>query len=58
MTLQVPAGSPWWLELAADALLFLHIAGGAVGLLSGAAALIARKGGRAHRIAGVVLSCR
>ena len=54
MTLQVPAGSPWWLKLAADALLFLHIAGGGVGLLSGAVALIVRKGGRAHRIAGTV----
>jgi hypothetical protein len=54
MTLQVPAGSPWWVSVAADALLFFHIAGGAVGLVSGAAALIARKGGRAHRIAGLV----
>jgi uncharacterized membrane protein len=54
MILQAPPGSPWWLKLAADALLFLHIAGGTVGLLSGAAALIARKGGRAHRIAGLV----
>jgi hypothetical protein len=54
MILQVPEGSPWWIKLAADALLFLHIAGGAVGLLSGAAALVLRKGGRAHRIAGLV----
>lgn len=54
MTLQVPAGSPWWVHLAADALLFLHITGGAVGLLSGGAALMTRKGGRAHRIAGMV----
>lgn len=53
MILQVPAGSPWWVKLAADALLFLHIAGGAVGLISGAAALFARKGGRAHKIAGL-----
>jgi uncharacterized membrane protein len=54
MILQVPAGSPWWLKLAADALLFLHIAGGAVGLVSGALALMARKGGRSHRISGMV----
>ena len=54
MILQVPAGSPWWVLAAADALLFLHIAGGAVGLISGAAALTARKGGRAHRLAGLV----
>lgn len=53
MTLQAPPGSPWWLTLAADALLFLHIAGGTVGLIAGAAALIARKGGRAHSIAGL-----
>lgn len=54
MTLQAPPGSPWWLVLAADALLYLHIAGGFVGLLSGALALVSRKGGRTHRIAGVV----
>lgn len=53
MILQVPAGSPWWMTFAADALLFLHIAGGAVGLLAGAAALVARKGGRVHTIAGL-----
>ena len=54
MILQVPADSPWWVLAAANALLFLHIAGGAVGLISGAAALTARKGGRAHRLAGLV----
>jgi hypothetical protein len=54
MILQVPEGSPWWVKLAADTLLFLHIAGGAVGLLSGAAAVLMRKGGRAHSIAGLV----
>lgn len=54
MILRVPEGSPWWVSAAADTILFLHIAGGAVGLVSGAAALIARKGGRAHRIAGLV----
>jgi hypothetical protein len=53
MTLQVPAGSPWWLSLAADLILFLHIAGGFVGLLSGAAAVLARKGGRTHQLAGL-----
>lgn len=53
MTLQVPAGSPWWLALAADALLVAHIAGAAVGLVSGVAALVARKGSRAHAVAGV-----
>lgn len=53
MTLQAPPGSPWWLTLAADALLFAHIAGGVLGLLSGAAALVARKGSRAHGVAGL-----
>lgn len=53
MTLQAPPGSPWWLTLAADALLFAHIAGGVVGLLSGAAALMMRKGSRAHGVAGM-----
>jgi hypothetical protein len=52
--LEAPAGSPWWLTFAADALLFLHIAGGAAGLLSGAAALVARKGSRAHTVAGTI----
>jgi hypothetical protein len=52
MILHVAPGSPWWLFAAADLLLFLHIAGGAVGIVSGAVALLARKGGRSHRRAG------
>jgi uncharacterized membrane protein len=52
MTLHVPAGSPWWLLAAANLILFLHIAGGSVGIVSGAVALFARKGGRLHRVAG------
>ena len=52
--LHVPAGSPWWLFAAADLILFLHIAGGSAGIVSGAVALLSRKGGRAHRIAGTV----
>ncbi|HWT13568.1 MAG TPA: hypothetical protein VN231_12495 [Allosphingosinicella sp.] len=51
-SLQVAAASPWWLHAGAAAILFLHIAGGTVGLVSGAAALAARKGSRAHRLAG------
>ena len=47
-------GSPWWLIAAADLLLFLHIAGGSVGIISGFVALLARKGGRWHRVAGRV----
>jgi hypothetical protein len=50
--LQVAAGSPWWLFAAANLTLFLHIAGGTVGIVSGSVALLTRKGGRGHRIAG------
>ena len=51
--LQVPPGSPWWMSLGADVILFLHIAGGALALASGAIALFARKGGRVHTAAGL-----
>jgi hypothetical protein len=37
---------------AAAAILILHISGGSVGILSGAAALVFRKGSRLHRLAG------
>ena len=52
--LQVPAGAPAWQHVGAAALLVAHIGGGTVGMLSGAAALILRKGSRAHRAAGTV----
>lgn len=51
--LHVPAGSPWWLFAAAELILFLHIAGGAVALVAGGVALFTRKGGRVHTIAGL-----
>ena len=54
MILHVAAGSSWWLFAAANLILFLHIAGGTVGIISGAVALLSRKGGRSHRIAGTV----
>lgn len=54
MILHVPAGSSWWRFAAANLILFLHIAGGTVGIISGAIALLSRKGGRSHRIAGTV----
>jgi uncharacterized membrane protein len=54
MILQVTAGSSRWLFAAANVILFLHIAGGTVGIISGAVALLARKGGRLHRVAGTV----
>ncbi|MCE9521750.1 MAG: hypothetical protein K8S25_04880 [Alphaproteobacteria bacterium] len=52
--LQAPPGAPAWLHFAADALLFLHIGGGTVGMLSGTVALLSRKGERLHRAAGTV----
>ena len=52
--LHLPADSPLWLGVAANLALALHIGGGALGLVSGAAALTFRKGGRAHRLAGNV----
>ena len=51
--LQVPVGSPWWLSIGADLILFLHIAGGAIAIGSGAVALFAKKGGRTHVLAGL-----
>ena len=51
--LHVPPGSPWWISAGADVILFLHIAGGAIAIVSGAVALFTRKGGRAHTIAGL-----
>jgi hypothetical protein len=51
-TLQVGDGSPWWLHAGAALILLLHIAGGSLALLSGAAALAFRKGSRRHRLAG------
>jgi uncharacterized membrane protein len=50
--LKVPEGAPLWVSLAASAILYAHIGGGAVGLFSGATALIARKGGKLHRLCG------
>ena len=54
MNLHASPDAPLVLRVAADAILFLHIAGGSVGIVSGFAALLARKGGRAHAIAGTV----
>lgn len=52
--LMAPPGAPAVLHFAAAALLFLHIAGASVALIAGAVALIARKGDRIHRAAGVI----
>lgn len=53
-TLQVGAESSWLVHAAAAAILFLHIAGGTIGMISGTMALAFRKGGRAHVLAGNV----
>jgi hypothetical protein len=50
--LKVDPQAPWWMHFGADAILYLHIGGGTVGLVAGATALLARKGGRLHRLAG------
>ena len=54
MILQVSPESSALVHGAAATLLYLHIGGGIVGLLSGAAALAFRKGSRPHRVAGNV----
>jgi hypothetical protein len=53
-TLPVAADSPWPIQAGAAAILFLHIAGGSVAIVSGTAALAFRKGGRSHVVAGNV----
>jgi hypothetical protein len=53
-TLRAPPGAPEWQHFAADALLYLHIGGGTLGMLSGVGALLSRKGEWAHRFAGNV----
>jgi hypothetical protein len=52
--LQASPGSPWWLFAVANLVLFLHIAGGSFGIVSGFVALLSRKGARVHRVAGTV----
>lgn len=52
--LQVDAGSSWLLHAGAAILLWAHIIGACLGILSGAAALAVRKGRRLHAVAGNV----
>jgi uncharacterized membrane protein len=54
MNLQVSPDAPPILHFAAAGLLVMHISGGAVGIVSGFAAMAFRKGGRLHRLAGNV----
>jgi hypothetical protein len=51
-TLQVSAESPWLVHAAAATILYLHIAGGSVAIVSGTMGLAFRKGGRRHVLAG------
>ena len=53
-TLQAKPGDPAWMHLGANALLWAHIAGGAIGMVTGVVALASRKGQRVHRAAGTV----
>lgn len=53
-TLQISADSPWPVHAAAATILFLHIAGGSVAIVSGTIAVAVRKGGRLHVLAGNV----
>ncbi len=52
--LYVDPASSVLVHAAAAAILYLHIGAGSVGLLSGAAAMVVRKGSRLHRLAGRV----
>jgi len=52
--LEPAADSPAWMHLGADLLLVLHIAGGAIGIISGAVASLSKKGARVHRASGWV----
>ena len=54
MHLQISPDAPAVVQIAAASLLALHIGGAAVGLVSGGAAMVFRKGGRLHRAAGNV----
>jgi hypothetical protein len=54
MNLQVPDSAPWYLHAGAALLLTAHIGGGSLGMASGTVAMVAKKGGRLHRQAGVV----
>lgn len=47
-------GSPSWLLALLTAGLVVHVGGGAVAIVSGAGALVVRKGGRLHRLTGTI----
>lgn len=51
-TLQVDPAASWWVHSGAAALLFAHVAGGAIGLVSGGASFVFAKGSSRHMTAG------
>ncbi|NDC57612.1 MAG: hypothetical protein EBZ50_02025 [Alphaproteobacteria bacterium] len=53
-TLQAGPNDPVWMHLGANALLWAHIVGGAIGMVTGVVALASRKGRQLHRAAGSV----
>lgn len=54
MIIHLSPDVPWLLRAAAASALTLHVGGGIVGVVSGGAALVFRKGDRLHRAAGDV----
>jgi hypothetical protein len=54
MILEVSPDSSAVVRYAATTVLYLHIGGGLVGIISGATTLVMRKGGQSHRIVGNV----
>lgn len=52
--LEVDPSAPSWAHLGAALLLYLHIGGGAIGLLMGALAIASRKGATVHRTVGSI----
>ncbi len=52
--LQISAEGPVWATIGADTLLFLHITGGSLAIVSGIVASFAPKGAVVHRVAGTV----
>jgi hypothetical protein len=54
MILEVSPTAPALIKVAAASILYLHIGGGTIGILSGAGAMLVRKGGPLHKAIGNV----
>ncbi|HEV2532017.1 hypothetical protein [Phenylobacterium sp.] len=54
MIVQIPTDAPLLLKAAAGSVLVLHIGGASLGLATGSVAILARKGGGLHNLAGRV----